>query len=100
MPLDKRQQKNVYLGRAPDLGPGAKSHLMSYNLEMLSERDCAVLMNRSGNAYKYRVTWMCVTEPDGGRLPDTVRSRDTVTPQTSCPHPTHENRFILRVDRA
>jgi len=58
-------------------------------------------MNRSGNAYKYRVTRMCVTEPDGGRLPDTVRSRDTVTPQTSCPHPTYyENRFILRVDRA
>ena len=65
---------------------------------MLSERDSTVLTNRSGNAYKYRVTRMCVAKPDGGWLLDPVRNRDTVTLQT-CTYPTFENRFIVRANR-
>jgi LPXTG-site transpeptidase (sortase) family protein len=63
---------------------------------MLSERDSTVLTNRSGNAYKYRVTQMYVTKPDGEWLLDPVRNRDMVTLQT-CTYPTFENRFIVRV---
>ena len=65
---------------------------------MLSERDSTVLTNRSSNAYKYRVTQMCVAKPDGGWLYDPVRNRDTVTLQTRT-YPTFENRFMVGGDR-
>jgi hypothetical protein len=81
-------------GEPPDI-----LQLISYNLAMLSERDSTVLTNRSGNAYKYRRSRICVNKPDGGWLLDPVRNRDTVTLQT-CPYPTFENRFIVRADRA
>jgi sortase A len=99
VPWDKRQQKNVYLAGHQVGYSGAQSRLISYNLAMLSERDSTVLTNGSGNAYKYRVSQICVNKPDGGWLLDPVRNRDTVTLQT-CTYPTFENRFIVRADRA
>ena len=98
MPWDKRQQKNVYLAGHQVGYSGAQSRLISYNLDMLSERGSTVPTNRSGNAYKYRVTQICVAKPDGGWLLDPVRNRDTVTLQT-CTYPTFENRFIVRAGR-
>ena len=98
MPWEGGQQKNVYLAGHRIGYPGTASRVLFYHLDRLSSGDAIVLEDRSGNAYRYRVSEMFVVEPDAGWVLDPVRNRDMVTLQT-CTYPTFENRLIVRADR-
>ncbi|MDQ5826729.1 MAG: sortase [Chloroflexota bacterium] len=98
MPWDGGQQKNVYLAGHRVGVPGTTSRVLFYHLDKISVGDSVVLKDRSGNAYRYRVSEIFVVTPDDGWVLDPVRGRDMVTLQT-CTYPTFENRFIVRADR-
>ncbi len=98
-PWDRSNQKNVFLAGHRVGLPGTDGRLLFFNLDQLKSGDTIVLKDRSGNAYKYRVTDIFKVEPHDAWVADTLVGRDLLTLQT-CTYPTFEDRLIVRADRA
>ena len=99
LPWSNTPQRNVYLA-AHRLGHyGTASRLVFFKLNELKEGDTVVLEDRSGQAYRYRVSEVFVVDPTETWVMGQVRGRDMVTLQTCTPYPTFEKRLIVRADR-
>jgi sortase A len=78
---------------------GTWSRMLFYRLDELDRGDEVLLKDRSGKAYRYRVSEVFITEPTDSWVMGQVRGRDMVTLQTYTPYPTWEKRLIVRADR-
>ena len=78
---------------------GIWSRMLFYRPDELDRGDEVLLKDRSGKAYRYRVSEVFITEPTDSWVMGQVRERDMVTLQTCTPYPTWEKRLIVRADR-
>jgi sortase A len=99
LPWSNTPQRNVYLSGHRMGYRGTWSRMLFYNLDELSEGDEVVLRDRSGRAYKYKVSEIFLADPTDMWVMGQVRGRDMVTLQTCTPIPTFEKRLIVRADR-
>ena len=99
LPWSNTPQRNVYLSGHRMGFRGTWSRMLFYNLDELSEGDKVVLKDRSGRAYKYKVSEIFLADPTDTWVMGQVRGRDMVSLQTCTPIPTFEKRLIVRADR-
>lgn len=99
LPWSATPQRNVYLAGHRMGYRGTWSRMIFYNLDKLKKGELVVLRDRSGKAYRYRVSQTFIVEPDESWVMAQVRGRDMVTLQTCTPIPTFEKRLIVRADR-
>jgi sortase A len=98
LPSDGGAQRNVFLAGHYLGYPGTASHLVFYNLDKLRHGDEAILEDRGGRTYRYRVSEAFGATPHDSWVMGQVRVRDMLTLQTCIP-PTFEDRLIVRADR-
>ena len=99
LPWSATPQRNVYLAGHRMGYRGTWSRMIFYNLDKLRKGELVVLRDRSGKAYRYRVSQTFIVEPDESWVMAQVRGRDMVTLQTCTPIPTFKKRLIVRADR-
>jgi sortase A len=99
LPWSPTPERNVYLAAHRMGYRGTWSRMLFYNLNKLDRGDTVLLKNRSGKAYRYRVSEIFITKPADSWVMGRVRGRDMVTLQTCTPYPTFEKRLIVRADR-
>jgi sortase A len=73
--------------------------MVFFHLGRLTEGDEVILKDRSGEAYRYRVSEVFTANPAESWVMGQLRGRDIVTLQTCTPIPTFEKRLIVRADR-
>jgi len=99
LPWSPTPQRNVYLAGHRMGYSGTWSRLIFYNLDKLKSGDEVLLKDRSGKAYRYRVSEVFLAESYDSWVMGQVIGRDMVTLQTCTPIPTFEKRLIVRADR-
>jgi sortase A len=97
-PWDGGAQRNVYISGHYLGYPGTASRLVFYNLDKLKSGDEAILKDREGRVYRYRVSESFTASPDDSWVMGQEVGRDMLTLQTCIP-PNFENRLIVRADR-
>jgi sortase A len=99
LPWSPTPQRNVYIAGHRMGYRGTWSRMVFYHLGRLTEGDEVILKDRSGEAYRYRVSEVFLAEPAESWVMGQLRGRDIVTLQTCTPIPTFEKRLIVRADR-
>jgi sortase A len=99
LPWSATAQRNVFLAGHRMGYRGTWSRLIFYNLNELNPGDEVLLKDRSGKAYRYRVSEVFLAGPYDSWVMGQVVGRDMVTLQTCTPIPTFEKRLIVRADR-
>jgi sortase A len=99
LPWSPTPQRNVYIAGHRMGYRGTWSRMVFYHLGRLGEGDEVILKDRSGEAYRYRVSEVFTADPGESWVMGQLRGRDIVTLQTCTPIPTFEKRLIVRADR-
>ncbi len=99
LPWSSTPQRNVFIAGHRMGYSGTWSRMVFYHLDKLGEGDEVILKDRSGKAYRYRVSEVFLAEPAESWVMGQLRGRDMVTLQTCTPIPTFEKRLIVRADR-
>jgi sortase A len=97
-PWDGGAQRNVYISGHYLGYPGTASRLVFYNLDKLQNGDEAILKDREGRVYRYRVSESFTAWPDDSWVMGQEVGRDMLTLQTCIP-PNFDKRLIVRADR-
>jgi sortase A len=99
LPWSPTPQRNVYIAGHRMGYSGTWSRMVFFHLGRLTEGDEVILKDRSGEAYRYRVSEVFTANPAESWVMGQLRGRDIVTLQTCTPIPTFEKRLIVRADR-